>query len=146
MKYSSNEKLNFILRENLNLLHSGSCQNCMTSVNLVAEILQKLSNERAMSIEEPCTCEYGALLQSSHRGTLSIHLYIAHSFQHIFSMYVLFRRCFKTAIFSRSLKVAIAMSNYMNKVYNDESTPDFSVSMLKETISLLRDYIHETRK
>ena len=38
------------------------------------------------------------------------------------------------------------MSNSMNKVYNDESTPDFSVSMLKETISLLRDYIHETRK
>ena len=33
-------------------------------------------------------------------------------------MSVLFRRSFKTAIFSRFLKVAIATSNFMNEVYN----------------------------
>ena len=61
-------------------------------------------------------------------------------------MYVLFRRSFKTAIFRRFLKVAIATSNSMSKVYDDEFAPDFSVSMLKETITLLRDYVHEARK
>ena len=29
---------------------------------------------------EPCTCEYVTLLQSFHRGTLSIHWYIAQNF------------------------------------------------------------------
>ena len=46
----------------------------------VAEIQFKLLNERALSTGEPCTCEYVALLQSFHRGTLSIHWYIAQNF------------------------------------------------------------------
>ena len=59
---------------------------------------------------------------------------------------VLFRRSFKTAIFTRFLKVAIATSNFMNEVYNGGFAPEFSVSMLKETIALVKDYVTETRK
>ena len=61
-------------------------------------------------------------------------------------MSILFRRCFKTAIFSRFLKVAIATSDFMNEVYNGKFVPEFSVSMLKETISLVRDYAYKTGK
>ena len=61
-------------------------------------------------------------------------------------MYVLFRRSFKTTIFSIFLKVALATSNFMNEFYDGGFTPEFSVSMLKETIVLVRDYISETRK
>ena len=34
----------------------------------------------------------------------------------------------------------------MNKVYKGGFAVEFSVSMLKETITLIRSYIHETRK
>ena len=69
----------FFLQDVLFLLHSGSCQNCMGSANLVAEIHQKLCNKRALSTGEPC-CEYVALLQSFDRGTLSMHWQIAQNF------------------------------------------------------------------
>ena len=61
-------------------------------------------------------------------------------------MSVLFRRSFKTAIFSTFLKVAIATSNFMNEVYNGGLAPEYSVSMLEEIIALVRDYVFETRK
>ena len=48
-----------------------------------------------------------------------------------------------TAIFSRFSKVAIATSDFMNEVYNGGFSPEFSVSMLKETIALVRDYVSE---
>ena len=32
----------------------------------------------------------------------------------------------------------------MNEVYNGGFAPEFSVSMLKETIALVRDYVSET--
>ena len=57
----------------LGLLSFGSCLNCINSENVVAEIQLKLLNKRALSTGEPCTCEYVTLLQSFHRGTLSIH-------------------------------------------------------------------------
>ena len=38
MKSFSNETLNFFLQKVLFLLYFGSCQNCMCSANLVAEI------------------------------------------------------------------------------------------------------------
>ena len=117
MKSFSNETLNFFLQKVLFLLHFGSCQNCMSSANLVAEIHQKLWNERT---GEPCTCSYVTLFQSFHRGSLSIHWYIAQNFQPTYSVSILFRRSFKTAIFSRFLKVAIATSNFMKEVYNGE--------------------------
>ena len=44
---------------------------------------------------------------------------------------------FKIAMFSRFLKVAIATSIFMNKVYNREYSPRFSISMLKKIISLV---------
>ena len=50
---------------------------------------------------------------------------------------------FKTAIFSRFLMVAIAMTNVMNEVYNGGFAPEFSLSMLKETIAIVRDYANE---
>ena len=80
MKSFSNETLNFFLQKVLFLLHSGSCRNCMSSANLVVEIHQKFCNKRVLSTGEPCTCEYVTLLQSFHRGTLSIHWYIAQNF------------------------------------------------------------------
>ena len=61
-------------------------------------------------------------------------------------MSVLFRRSFKTAIFSRSFEVAIATSNFMNEIYNGGFASGFSVSMLKEIIALVRDYVSETSK
>ena len=63
-----------------------------------------------------------------------------------FSVSALFRRLFRTAIFSRFSQVAIATSNFMNEFYNGGFTPEFSVSMLKETIALVRDHVSETRK
>ena len=61
-------------------------------------------------------------------------------------MSILFRRFFKTAIISRFLKVAIATSSFMNEIYNGGFAPEFSVSILKETIALIWDYVCETRK
>ena len=61
-------------------------------------------------------------------------------------MSVLFRHSFKTAIFSRFSKVAIATSNFRKEFYNGRFVPEFSVSMLEETIALVRDYVSETRK
>ena len=61
-------------------------------------------------------------------------------------MSVLFRCLFRTAIFSRFSKAAIALSNFMNKFCNSGFAPEFSVSMIKETIALDRDYVSETRK
>ena len=120
MKSFSNETLNSFLEKVLFLLHFGSCQNCMSSENLVAEIHQKLCNKTVLSPGEPCTCEYVTLLQSFDRGTLSIYQYIAQNVQPTFSMSVLFRRLFRTAIFSRFSKVAIATSNFMNEFYKDK--------------------------
>ena len=95
----------------------------MNSANVVAEIQLKLFNERALSTGELCTCEYVTLLQSFHRGTLSIYWYIAQNVQPTFSKSVLFRQSSETAMFSRFLKVAIATSNVMNKDYNGEFVP-----------------------
>ena len=61
-------------------------------------------------------------------------------------MFVLFRGSFKTTIFSRFLKVAIATSSFINEVYNGGFAPEFSVSLLKETIALIRDYVYGTGK
>ena len=146
MKSFSNETLNIFLQKVQFLLHFGSCKNCMSSANLVSEIHQKLCNTSVLSIGEPCTCEYVTLIQSFHRGALSIHWYIAQNFQPALSMSVLFRRFFRTAIFSRFSKVAIATSNVMNEFYNGRFLPEFSVSMLKEIIVLVRDYVSERRK
>ena len=48
----------------------------------MAEVHWKVWKARALSTEEPCTCEYVTLLESFHResfhrGTLSIRWYIA---------------------------------------------------------------------
>ena len=61
-------------------------------------------------------------------------------------MSVLFRRLFRIAIFSRFSKVAIALSNFMKEFYNGGFALQSSVSMSKETITLVLDYLSETRK
>ena len=61
-------------------------------------------------------------------------------------MFVLFKPLFRTAIFSKFPKLAIATSNFMNKFYNGGFPSEFSVSMLKEFLTLVRDYVYETRK
>ena len=61
-------------------------------------------------------------------------------------MSVLFRRLFRTAIFRRFSEVAIATSNFMNEFYNGGFLPEFSISLFKEIIALVRDYASETRK
>ena len=57
-------------------------------------------------------------------------------------MSVLFRRFFKITVFSRFLKVAKATSHFMNEVYNGGFVSEFSVSMFKETIALISDYMY----
>ena len=52
-------------------------------------------------------------------------------------MFVLFRHSSKNSMFSRFLKVAIATSDFMSKVYNGKFLPELSVSILKEIIVLL---------
>ena len=61
-------------------------------------------------------------------------------------MSVFFRHSFEIAIFSRFLKVAIATSNFINESYNGGFAPEFSASILKETVALVSDYVSETRK
>ena len=72
MESFSNETLYF-LQKVLGLLQFGSCQNCISSANLVAEIHQKVWNKRALSTGEPCTCEYVTLLQSFHFKYTLVH-------------------------------------------------------------------------
>ena len=129
MKSFSNETLSFFLEKVLGLLDFGSCQNCMTSTKLVAEIHQKIWKERTLSSGEPCICEYATLLKSFHRGALSIHRYIAQNLQRTFFMSVLFRSSFKTAIFRRFLKVDTATSSFINEFYKAGFATEFSVSM-----------------
>ena len=136
----------FFLPKVLALLNFESWQNGMSSVNLVKEIHLKLLNERALSSGEPCTCEYVTLFQSFYRGALSIYWYIAQTFQLTFFMSVLFTCTFETALFSRFLKVAIAMSKFMNEVYDGRFASEYKVSMSKEIIVLVWDYFNETRK
>ena len=128
------------------LINFGSCQNCMSSANLVAEIQLKLMKERALSIGEPCTCEYATLHLSFHRGILSILWYIAENLWPTFSMPVLFRCYFKIAMFSRFWKVATVTSHFINEVYNGGFSPACSVSIKKKITALAWDYIYETRK
>ena len=90
----------------------------MSFANLVVEIHQKLCNKTVLSTGQTCTCEYATLLQSFHRGTLSIHWHIVQNVQPTFFISILFRRLFRTAIFSRFSKVAIARSYFMNEFYN----------------------------
>ena len=61
-------------------------------------------------------------------------------------MSVLFRRLFTTAIFRRFSNLAIVTPNFMKKFYNSGFEPEFSVSMLNEFLTLLRDYVYEMRK
>ena len=44
---------NFVLQKVLGLIDFRSCQNCMSSANLVAEIHYKFWNKRALSAGEP---------------------------------------------------------------------------------------------
>ena len=121
LKYETFLQLNtkFFLQKVLSLLSFGSCANCMRSGNFFTG--------------EPCTFAYVTLFQSFHRGTLSIHWYIARNLQTAFFMSVLFRRSSKTAMFSRFLMVVIATSNFMSKVCNGGFASEFSVSMLKKS-------------
>ena len=61
-------------------------------------------------------------------------------------MSVLFRRLFRTVIFSRSSKVAKAKSNFKNEFYNGRFARGITISMLKETIALVRNDVSKTRK
>ena len=69
-----------IFQKVLGLSNFGSFPNCMSSANIVVEIQFKLLNERTLTSEEPCTCEYVTLFQSFHRGALSIPWNIAQNF------------------------------------------------------------------
>ena len=113
MKSFSYKTLIFFLQKVLFLLHFASCQNCMSSAKLATENHKKLCNKRVLSTGEPCACEYFTLLQSFHRSALSIHLHIAQNFQSTFSIFVLFRCLFRTAIFSRFSMVDMATSDFI---------------------------------
>ena len=51
LKFFNYETLDFF-RKVISLLRFGSCQNCMSSANLVAEMHEKLSSERAFRVLE----------------------------------------------------------------------------------------------
>ena len=57
-------------------------------------------------------------------------------------MSVINRRSFKTAIFSSYLKVAMATSSFMNKIYSGGFVSAISISVLKEIDSQFRNYIY----
>ena len=61
-------------------------------------------------------------------------------------MSVLFRRLFKTAIFSRFSKVYTVTPIFINDFHNDRFAPEIIVSMLKETMAIVRDFVSETSK
>ena len=110
----------------------------MNSANVVVEIKFKFLNERALSTGKRCNCENVALLRSIHRGTLSIHWHTAQNLAYLlYSFYLDALQRRPCSMFSRFLKVAIATSNFMNEVYNGGFSPVFSVSMLKEIITLV---------
>ena len=73
---------------------------------------------------------------------------LVHSSKHLCYLFmsILFRRSFKTSIFSRFLKMAMETSNIITEVYIDGIVSGYSVSMLKETIALVWHYVYETRK
>ena len=100
----------------------------MEKIYIFAEIQLSLSNERVLRTGEPYTCEYVTFLQLFNRGTLRIQWYIAQSFYATFSMSVFSGHSFKTAIFNRFPKVAIATEIFMKDVYNDGFLPEFSGS------------------
>ena len=143
MKYKIFRQWNttFSLQKVLELLSFGFPQNCVDSRNFVVEIQLKLLNERASSTGEPCPCEYVTFLQSFHRGTLSIHWYISKTF----SLGFLCQSCLDTHLtllyIYKILKVAMPTSNFMKDVYNPEFLPESSVSILREIIALVSDYV-----
>ena len=79
-------------------------------------------------------------LTKMHSAYIDTYL-ITFSFSFLF---VFSRLSFKTAIFSSFLKVAIATSNFMNKVYDSGFGADFRESNLREIITLIQSYLHET--
>ena len=60
-------------------------------------------------------------------------------------MFVSSRRSFKTVLFGRFLKVAIATPNVMGKIQNGGLAQEFIVSVLKEIKALVRSYEHEMK-
>ena len=102
MKPFFNETVNLLLRKFWVSLVLDFSQTVRTLQ--VAETQLKLLTERNLITGEPCTCEYVTLLQSFHRGPLSIHWYIAQNVQPSFSMSVLFRHSSNTTEFTRFLK------------------------------------------
>ena len=99
----------------------------MDSTSLLAV---KLCNKRTLRIGEPCTGEHVTSPQSFRRYTLIILL--VHSSELAAYFYDVDADSFGTAIFSISLKVAVAPSIFMKKFYNGRFAPKFSVTTLKE--------------
>ena len=117
----------------------------MISACLIAEIQQKLWNERALSTGEPATFEYVNFLQSFNRSALSIFQYMAQNVYPNFSMSILFRRSFKNVIFSRLLKVAIATSTLMSEVDNYGFAQTFTVLMYLRRKDLYSVFMYKFR-
>ena len=61
-------------------------------------------------------------------------------------MSVFFRRRFRTVTFSRFLTVVLTTSHFLNEFFHGKFAPGFCVSILKETIARVWDYLSETRK
>ena len=61
---------------------------------------------------------------------------LVHSSKHLVHLFYvrLFRRLFRTAIFSRFSKRAIVMSNFLSEFYNCGFEPEFSVLMQKKPL------------
>ena len=136
-KYKWNWNMKSFFMETLNFLFRKFWASYVLDLAQTMWALQILSQKFSLNfwVKELWTLENHVivnvtLLKLFHRGTLSIHWYIAQNFQPTFSNSVLFRRSSKTAMFSRFLKIAIATSSFMNEVCNGGFSPWFSFKSL----------------
>ena len=75
-----------------------------------------------------------------------MHWNLAHTFTLPFPCPSYLDAPLRLLLFSSFLKVPVITPNFINKIYNGGFPPDISAAIFKETMSLVRDYISETRK
>ena len=122
VKSSSNEILNFFFRKFWASYILDLAKIVWPLRILLQESTRKFGMKELWALENYVLVN--TLLCSSH-SLLQIYWYISQNFYPTFSLFILFRRSFKTAIFRRFLKLAIATSNLVNEVYNGRFMPEF---------------------
>ena len=154
MKPFSNETLNFFLQKFLFLLHFGSCQNCMSSSNLVAEIYQKLCNKSILSTGEPCTyeCYFAPVISQRYIKYTVVHSSktLAYIF-HVRLIQTIIQDCHLYQILSGGysiyiyiyiyIYIVIQMSHTQNFIKNMIYTPHYATSSLPGVLRISLNYL-----